>query len=297
LFRKIIGEVETEMRILKWLGLLLCAFIWTSCEEEQTLLHLDLYSFRYRETAPVTVEVYDSNSVMQHVPPAWHLQRYAISNMAEVHFAPTPGDTLYVHILEFSSDMAALAFYLNSGLVQETLPVVEGDSREIAMRSGKRLFVFRYGILRSHERAELEHYVQSFPGYRAGLPQEFLSLPLQNRIPGATSIQMRDFLGVPADFPMLVQGYEGDDLRWNAARSWGYVAQDDWDVWMANAERSGRQVRFFADTVHFDAGAGERGVALRLQGGRIVCVWGALDAESLRERFEKVAQSVYNSPE
>ena len=131
------------MRIFKWICLLLCALIWTSCEEDQTLLHLDLYGFRYRQSAPVAVEVYDSNSVMQHVPAAWHLQRYAISNMAEVAFAPTPGDTLHVRILEFSSDLAALAFYLNSGLVQETLPVVEGDSREIAMRSGKRLFVFR----------------------------------------------------------------------------------------------------------------------------------------------------------
>lgn len=288
---------KKEMRIFKWICLLLCALIWTSCEEDQTLLHLDLYGFRYRQSAPVAVEVYDSNSVMQHVPAAWHLQRYAISNMAEVAFAPTPGDTLHVRILEFSSDMAALAFYLNSGLVQETLPVVEGDSREIAMRSGKRLFVFRFGILRSHDRAELEHYVQSFPGYRAGLPQEFLSLPLQDRIPGATSIQMQDFLGGAAEFPMLVQGYEGDGLRWNAARSWGYVAQDDWHSWIANARRSGRQIRFSADTVLIHAGAGERGIALRLQGGRIVCVWGALDEETLWERFEKVAQNVYNSPE
>jgi hypothetical protein len=75
------------------------------------------------------------------------------------------------------------------------------------------------------------------------------------------------------------------------------VAQDDWHSWIANARRSGRQIRFSADTVLIHAGAGERGIALRLQGGRIVCVWGALDEETLWERFEKVAQSVYNSPE
>lgn len=288
-----------HLRILKWLGLLLCVLFCNACEEDRTLLSLDLYGFHYRDSAPVSVQVYDSNSVMQHVPLAWHLQRYAISNMAEIDFAPTPGDTLHIRILEFSSDMAALAFYLNSGLVQETLPVVEGDSRELAMRSGKRLFVFRYGILRSHERAELEHYVQSFPDYRAGLPQEFLSLPFQDRIPGETSIQMRDFLGIASEFPMLVQGYQGDDLRWNAARSWGYVSQDDWQTWISNAQRSlyNHRIEFSADTVFFDVGAGARGVALRLQGGRIVCVWGALDAESLRERFQKVAQNVYDSPE
>ncbi|MBP5246365.1 MAG: hypothetical protein J6Z31_00680 [Fibrobacter sp.] len=286
-----------KFQILKWLGVLLCMLFLNACEEEQTLLSLDLYGFHYRESAPVSVQVYDSNSVMQHVPPAWHLQRYAISNMAEVNFAPTPGDTLHIRILEFSSDMAALAFYLNSGLVQETLPVVEGESREIAMRSGKRLFVFRYGILRNHERAELERYVQSFPDYRAGLPQEFLSLPFQDRITWATSIQMRDFLGIPSDFPMLIQGYQGDGLRWNAARSWGYVSQDEWQIWIANARRHDREVGFSADTVLFNAGAGERGAALRLQGGRVVCVWGALDAESLRERFQKVAQNVYDSPE
>lgn len=285
------------MRTFGILGLLLCALFLGACEGDSTLLNLNLYKFLYRESQPVRVQLYDSNSVLEHVPHAWHLHRYAISNMAEVDFAPTPGDTLHIRILEFSSDMAALAFYLNSGLVQETLPVVEGDSRELAMRAGKRLFVFRYGLLRNHERAELEHYVQAFPDYRAGLPQEFLSLPLQDRIPGETSIQMRDFLGIPSEFPMLAQGYQRDDLRWNAARSWGYVAQDAWQKWIANIQRSDRRVEFSADTVRFDAGAGERGVALRLTGGRVVCVWGHLDAKLLRERFEKVAQDVYDSPE
>ena len=286
------------MKLLKFFFVLVCMNFLFGCNlKEETLSELDLYKLSFRESFPVAVNLYDSNSVWDRLPATWRLGGYSVLDMAEVDFSSVPGDTLRVRILEFADDVSALAFYLNSGLVQETLPVVVGDFRELAMRSGRRLFVFRYGGLRNYGRAELERYVQSFPGYRSGLPQEFLSLPISQRVSGETSIQVRDFLGVPADFSMLVQGYRGDDVSWNAARSWKYVSADSWRAWILGLQRKSPDVSFAADTVRFDAGAGTSGMALRLPGGRVVCVWGFLSAESLQKRFEKVARSVYDSPE
>lgn len=265
--------------------------------DRETLCDLELQRLEFRGHPPVSVNLYDSSSVWNRLPAAWRLGGYVVREMAEVDFASVPGDTLGIRILEFTDDVSALAFYLNSGLVQETFPVVVGNFREIAMRSGRRLFVFRYGIFRNYGRAELERYVQAFPGYRSGLPQEFLSLPFSQRVSGETSIQVRNFLGVPADFPMLVQGYRGDDVSWNAARSWKYVSSDSWRAWVLGLQRKSPNVSLAADTVRFDAGAGTFGMALRLPGGRVVCVWGYLSAETLQKRFESVAGSVYDSPE
>ncbi len=275
-----------------------CMGLLAGCRSDgETLRDLNLQRLGFRGNSPASVNFYDSSSVWNRLPAAWRLGGYSVRDMAEVDFASVPGDTLRIRILEFADDVSALAFYLNSGLVQETLPVVVGNFREIAMRSGRRLFVFRYGILRNYDRAELERYVQAFPGYRSGLPQEFLSLPLSQRVSGETSIQVRDFLGVPADFPMLVQGYRGDDVSWNAARSWKYVSPDSWRAWVIGLQRKSPEVSFSADTVRFDAGAGTFGMALRLPGGRVVCVWGYLSAETLQKRFENVSRSVYDSPE
>jgi len=278
--------------------LALAACLLAGCRSDrETLCDLELQRMEFRGHSPVAVNLYDSSSVWSRLPAAWRLGGYFVREMAEVDFASVPGDTLCIRILEFTDDVSALAFYLNSGLVQETLPVVVGNFREIAMRSGRRLFVFRYGILRNYGRAELERYVQAFPGYRSGLPQEFLSLPFSRRVSGETSIQVRNFLGIPADFPMLVQGYRGDDVSWNAARSWKYVSPDSWRAWVLGLQRKSQDVSIAADTVRFDAGAGTFGMALRLPGGRVVCVWGYLSAETLQNRFESVARSVYDSPE
>ncbi len=286
------------MKFLKVLFVLVCVNFFAGCLlKGETLSEMDLYKLSFRGNFPVSVNLYDSCSVWDRLPVAWRLGGYSVLGMAEVDFSSVPGDTLRIRILEFSDDVSALAFYLNGGLVQETSPVVVGDFRELAMRSGQRLFVFRYGVLRNYGRVELERYVQSFPGYRSGLPQEFLSLPISKRVSGETSIQVRDFLGIPADFSMLVQGYRGDDVSWNAARSWKYVSPDSWRAWVLGLQRKNLNVSFAADTVRFDAGAGTFGMALRLPGGRVVCVWGFLSAESLQKRFENVARSVYDSPE
>ena len=277
--------------------LLFALLFLCSCEGKKSLLDLNLYHFLYRESAPVAVELYDSATVLKLVPASWNLKNYAISTMAELVYAPVAGDSLHIRILEFKTEMSALAFYLNSGLVQERLPVIDGDSRELAMRSGPRLFVFRYGLLRNHERGELEHYVQNFPDYRAGLPPEFLSLPIADRLPGEASIQMKNFLGIESNFPMLVQGFRGNDVYWNAARSWESVSEEDWKNWTFNLQKKTADIFWNADTLFFNAGIESRGAAMRLPDGRLVCLWGALDSKNLLERFRKIAESVYNSPE
>lgn len=282
---------------LKFFLAFFTAVLFGCGQDETSLFDLDLNAFVYRERSPSKVELYDSTAIVSRLPSAWRLSGYSASGLAEMSFAVLPGDTLEVRILEFSSEISALAFYLNSGLVQENFPVIEGDSRELAMRAGRRLFVFRYGILRMHSRGDLERFVQSFPGYRQGLPPEFLSLPFSDRISGETSIQVRNFLGVRSDFPMLVQGYRGNGVYWNAARSFGFVSQDAWNVWKNEVLARDGEAFSSADTVRFLAGNGERGMALRLQGGRVAAVWGALDEISLGEIFKKVAENVYDSPE
>lgn len=273
----------------------LCAWLLCACEET-SLPDLDLERFPYRGRTLSHVELYDSTSVLSHVPAAWNLQKYAISGMANLDYAVTPGDTLRVKILEFSSDMAALAFYLNTGLVQENLPVTEGNVRELVLRAGKRLFIFRYGILRNHGRGELEGFVREFPDSRSGLPPEFLSLPMSGRIPGETSIQMRDFLGIPSAFPMLIQGFRENDVSWMASRSWEAVPEAEWERWTAGLQKRSA-TSWSGDTLLFDLLPFERGMAMRLQGGRIVCVWGGLSPETLKKHFRKVAKGVYHSPE
>lgn len=272
--------------------------IFAGCGQDNfSLFDLDLNAFSYCGKFPVKVALYDSNAIVERLPLAWRLSEYSASGLAEMSFAPLPGDTLSVRILEFSSEISALAFYLNSGLVQEHFPVIEGDFRELAMRTGRRLFVFRYGILRTHSRGDLERFVQSFPGYRSGLPPEFLSLPFPDRALGETSIQVRNFLGIRSDFPMLVQGYRGNGLYWNAARSFGHVSENSWNAWVQAVRARDPEAFLSSDTLRFLAGNGERGMALRLQGGRSVAVWGALDSEALVKIFKKVARSVYDSQE
>ena len=130
----------------------------------------------------------------------WHL-------LEEIHllYKMDLDDSLWVSILEFENDAFALAYYINSGRFQGALPVVKGPLLEQSIRSGRWLFIFRHKRFYPHDRRLLEEYVQQFPGYRGGLPQEFLSLPFENREPGKTSVQIDLFHGEKISFPMFVQ--------------------------------------------------------------------------------------------
>ena len=60
-------------KIKRWmiLGALLA---FCGCNQEESLLELNLYKFLYREKAPVNVQLYDSVSVLRRVPSAWQLR-------------------------------------------------------------------------------------------------------------------------------------------------------------------------------------------------------------------------------
>lgn len=274
--------------------LLLVSLCVISCREEKSLAVLDLSNFRYSGHAPV-VAFHSQKIVGEFAENAQVLRDYSYRNMAYMLYVTAPGDSLHVTVLEFDNDAFALGFFLNSGLFHEKVPVVKGDVMEESLRAGRRLFIFRHSRLRVPDRGLLEKYVQDFPGYRAGLPQEFLSLPFRDRIPGGTSIQTRIFHGVPVTFPLLVQRYAQGGVDWNVSRSWNVVPESAYRSWISGLSSAGKVISSSKTEVLFNAGAGDPALATRLPGGRIVCVWGALDWKALRSRFEEAKKSVYDA--
>lgn len=261
---------------------------------DKDLAEIDFGSLTYCGRSPVSYS-HSEKIEGEFAPNAQTLKDYSFHGYADMLYVTAPGDSLHVMILEFENDVFALGFFMNSGLFQEKLPVIKGEYLEQSLRAGRRLFIFRHSRLRRHERGLLEKFVQSFPNYRAGLPQEFLSLPFHDREIGRTSIQTRYFHGVTTTFPMLVQSYSREALYWNIARSWNSVSEGEWNLWVSQLQKAGKQVRFQQDEIAFDAGNGERALATRLPGGRIVCVWGALDPKTLREQYKEARQSVYDA--
>lgn len=278
---------------LLFASLIVSLFV-TACEEEQSLAVLDLAKFEYSGHAPA-VAFHSQKIVGEFAENAQVLKDYSYKNMAYMLYVTSPGDSLHITVLEFDNDAFALGFFLNSGLFHEKVPVVKGDVMEESLRAGRRLFIFRHSRLRVPDRGLLEKYVQNFPGYRAGLPQEFLSLPFRDRVPGGTSIQTRIFQGVPVTFPLLVQRYAQGGLDWNVARSWNVVPENAYRSWTLGLSSAGKVISSSKTEVLFNAGAGEPALATRLPGGRVVCVWGALDWKLLRARFEEAKKSVYDA--
>lgn len=274
--------------------LCLCGGFLGCSDGDKDLSDIDLGNLRYCGIAP-SVYAHTEKIEGEFSSSAQVLKDYSFRGVANMLYVTAPGDSLNVTILDFENDVFALGFYMNSGLFQEKVPVIKGDRLEQSMRAGHRLFIFRHSRLRRHDRGLLEKYVQMFPGYRAGLPQEFLSLPFKDREIGRTTIQTRYFHGVPITFPMLVQRYSRGALYWNIARSWNSVAEAEWILWISQLQKAEKKVRVQQDEITFDAGNGERAMATRLPGGRIVCVWGALDPKVLREQYKEARQSIYDA--
>jgi hypothetical protein len=277
------------------IGLLcFCGGLLGCRDGDKKLSEIDLGSLRYCGVAPA-VYFHSGKIEGEFASSAQTLRDYSFQGYANMLYITAPGDSLQVTVLDFENDVFALGFYMNSGLFQEKIAVIKGDRLEQSMRAGHRLFIFRHSRLRRHDRGLLEKYVQMFPGYRAGLPQEFLSLPFKDREMGRTTIQTRYFHGVAIAFPMLVQSYSRDALYWNIARSWSSVSEEDWNSWVYQLQKAGKSIRFQQSEIVFDAGNGERAMATRLPGGRIVCVWGALDPKSLLGRYKEARQNIYDS--
>lgn len=220
----------------------------------------------------------------------------ALTKRMEFRYPMMVDDTLDVSILEFKSDVYALDYYMNSGRFQGIVPILRGNFLEQSIRSDSRIFIFRHDSFRRYERGDLENYVRSFPGYRGGFPQEFLSLPFENREAGHTSVQTRNFLGVKSYFPVLVQSYRDGDLQWNVARSWEQVETRDYDLWssqLRKAKPAGMPRN--VDVAYFIAGEGVNGMATRLPGGRVVVVWGYLSWFDLERKFFVASDRIYEA--
>lgn len=261
------------------LSLLLC-----SCKEEQIvpITYEDIY---YKGICPVEVSVDSSQNSIEHVKKDIRLK-----------YPVLLGDTLNVHILEFQDDVYALDYYLNSGRFQGSAPILRGDFIEQSIRADSKIFIFNHDSFRRYERGDLEAFVRTFPEYRGGFPQEFLSLPFDKRVNGKVSIQTKYFLGIPATFPVLVQGYQDDGLQWNVARSWDIVEQSDFDKWSSSLTKvNPKGIPPQSDCVYFTPGEGIVGIASRLAGGRIVIVWGYLDWFDLERKFFTASDRIYEA--
>lgn len=248
---------------------------------------VDYTQIQYKDVNPVNVRV-DAHPTGENIA--------ALEKRMDLRYPMMLGDTLDVCILEFKSDVYALDYYMNSGRFQGIVPILRGSFMEQSIRSDARIFIFRHDSFRRYERSDLEHYVRSFPGFRGGFPQEFLSLPFEHREAGRTTVQTKYFLGVKSFFPVLVQSYKDADMRWNVARSWEQVGEADYNSWVSQLKKvEPRGVARDVEVAYFDAGAGAVGMAAQLPGGRVVVVWGYLSWFDLERKFFVASDRIYEA--
>lgn len=265
--------------ILLFMALFLCA-----CQEEEKPVLLSELDFN--NTKPIIASVDSSHS--NDIP--------ALQKRIKIRYPILDGDTLDVNILEFKSDVYALDYYMNSGRFQGSTPILRGNFLEQSIRADQRIFIFRHDSFRRYERRDLEKYVRSFPGFRGGFPQAFLSLPFENREQGKTSIQTKYFMGVKSTFPVLVQSYRDGNLRWNVARSWDQEEPEAFENWIQKLNIVKPEGIFAnSDCVYFSAGDGANGIASQLAGGRIVVVWGFLSWPDLERKFFTASDRIYEA--
>lgn len=272
---------------LKLLMALALALGLVGCDKGAPFVPVDFSKILYKGISPSGF--FSNNSTAAYSTPA-------LKRTINLSYLVSPGDTLSVLILEFESDVYAMDYYMNSGRFQGITPILRGDYLEQSIRSDSRVFIFHHDSFRRYERSDLEAYVRSFPDYRGGFPQEFLSLPFEYRVAGRSSIQTRYFMGVKAYFPVLVQNYRSADLQWNVARSWDLVDESRFAIWAAQlTEVEPVGVERENDVVYFDAGNGGNGMAKRLAGGRIAVVWGYLSWVDLLKFFNQACDRIYEA--
>jgi len=272
--------------MLKFLYILCLTLVLAACNQEEEK-PVDYRQIPYKNVKPVNVRV-DVTSDGNLIP--------ALVKRIDLAYPMMVGDTLNIAILEFKSDVFALDYYMNSGRFQGIVPILRGEYLEQSIRSDARIFIFKHNSFRRYERSDLENYVRSFPGYRGGFPQEFLSLPFEHREVGRTSIQTEHFLGAKSSFPVLAQSYRDANLQWNVARSWEQVEEEDFASWAAQLKTVvPRGIPADVEVVYFDGGDGVNGMATRLPGGRVVVVWGYLDWMDLERKFFVASDRIYEA--
>src|SRR5574344_1537859 len=276
-------EVLKSMK--KWLLVFVALLFCFACtEEDLSLRSVSFDSISYQNKKHESLQ-WEKKEISK-----WHLL-----DEAHLLYVRDLDDSLWVFILEFENDAFALAYYINSGRFQGTLPIVKGFNLEQSIRSGRHIFVFKHKRFYPHDRRLLEEYVQQFPGYRGGLPQEFLSLPFENREPGKTSVQIDLFHGEKISFPMFVQRYRNADVYWSVARSFESVDNEDWLAWVDSIKKTKGLVTYNESILKFESGNETRAIASRLGGGRVICIWGPLDSKKLEKLFFEISERVYSA--
>lgn len=265
---------------------LACLVLLASCEQKVEE-PVDYRSIPYKGVKPISVDI-NENPVDENIE--------SLVGRMDFRYPVTVGDTLDVCVLAFRSDVYALDYYMNSGRFQGIVPILRGEYLEQSIRSDSKIYIFKHDSFRRYERSDLENYVRSFPGFRGGFPQEFLSLPFENREAGRTSIQTKFFMGVKSYFPVLVQSYKDADLRWNVARSWEQVEESDYEGWVSQLNKvKPKDVARDVEIAYFQVGDGVNGMATRLPGGRVVVVWGYLSWFDLERKFFVASDRIYEA--
>jgi len=273
------------MKVLAAAAFLAQALTLIACKQEETV-PVNLNDLTYKSVRPFIVK--EDSSISSDIP--------ALQKRIEIRYPILEGDTLDVNILEFKSDVYALDYYMNSGRFQGSAPILRGNFLEQSIRADQKIFIFKHDSFRRYERADLENFVRSFPGYHGGFPQAFLSLPFENREQGKTSIQTKYFMGVKATFPVLVQSYRDGNLRWNVARSWDQEEPEAFENWTQNLNTVKPKGIFAnSDCIYFAAGDGANGIASQLPGGRIAVVWGFLSWPDLERKFFTASDRIYEA--
>ncbi|MCF0222653.1 MAG: hypothetical protein HUK20_00135 [Fibrobacter sp.] len=263
---------------------LFAALILLGCIEDKAI-SVNYQDVTYKKIWPIEVFVDSSKGSADFVVKKINL-RYPVM----------VGDTLDVEVLEFQSDVYALDYYINSGHFQGSNPILRGDLLQQSIRADSKIFIFSHDSFRRYERGDLEDYVRSFPQYKGGFPQEFLSLPSEKRVFGKASIQTKYFLGVKSTFPTLSQTYQDAGLTWNVARSWDVVEPQDYIRWTDQLEKiKPRGIMEQNDCTYFTVGDGTKGISTQLAGGRVVIVWGYLGWFDLERKLFTASDRVFES--
>jgi len=136
----------------------------------------------------------------------------------------------------------------------------------------------------------MDSLVMSFPESGGGLPPEFLTLPLKQRIPQGASVQKGTLLGrdIVADF--LCQRYQDEIGPWTIARSLSSVSEGELSKFLVALQATGAQPDGNDSGRTYWIESNFRIVIGRVGAGLLV-VWGMRDRPALIERWNEAKRT------
>ena len=273
---------ENGLIWLRAFGVLFILIILSSCRDDVTTLagvQLRLVSLCGTHPSSVSFEDHPVDSV----DPAPRARGSIIYLLAE--------DSVRVVIEEFKDPVGAYAYWLNKGLGPEHIARLRGGLLEMTMCSGKWVFYFRSPSHRLPPQGSMDSLVASFPETGGGLPKQFLSLPMRQRVPQGASVQQGVFLGCPIRTSMLCQRYRDEVGSWSVARSLTTVSEAQTDSLFKQFASQGVQW----EESHDGWSAWKNGafrILIGRENGLLIAVWGVRDLESLRMLYLHVCQTM-----